>query len=424
MSNGSKMGLWLPAARKARAKPKKNAKSLGRFGPGVFELTAKSPSKLYRQVVLPKRNAWVRVQTKTGVPALVVKLDRRDVSLQSPTKSFVSPGGAPGALLRAGTHKLTARYEKAGQEYWLVSDKWIKAVAAGRQTSEPPKTRQPTAPETKPAEDKGPRSGPIEQALVAQLAKHAPYTYTTTNARYPSTLGLPLKLAPPHQNNCCTFVEALLVEGFRNGGKTVNWTMDRHAQSMINTPDLYGPVTAWVDLGLATVKDEKQVPEPWTLVQGWVSASAVKGGHTFLILDVHGDKVLTLESNNYYNLDGPGFRTVGPLQNFVDQHPGSRWWQRPGVPTWTELRQRYKDMKVAKLHVGDIGWIASGPEEGVESPDSFYGELIVPYAWARGSDVFHDLTCQAVRGIPDDALEVGDPPADMVLHDCVPAKLD
>lgn len=50
-------------------------------------------------------------------------------------------------------------------------------------------------------------------------------------------------------------------------------------------------------------------------------------GHTFLIVDHHGptDRVLTLESNSYYKLNGVGFRVIGYLQD-MEVQPPANWW--------------------------------------------------------------------------------------------------
>jgi hypothetical protein len=129
--------------------------------------------------------------------------------------------------------------------------------------------------------------------------------------------------------------------------------------------DPFSPITAITESGMgAAVADPDALPEPWTAVQAWKRGpddGGWGGGHTFLVLDTHPAtrRILTLESNNFYGMDGPGFRAVGDLDDFSAQNPGPRWHEAGGVWTWENFRQVYPHMKLAKLAVTHAGWIAS-----------------------------------------------------------------
>lgn len=195
-----------------------------------------------------------------------------------------------------------------------------------------------------------------EAALVDLLPRFHPFTYDLDEARYPFELpGVHVPQAPPASNNCCTFVEALLVRAWADGHNEFNWTADRHAQMMIySSDDYFSPVTAAVDAGMAVATDPEAAPHPWTLVQGW--RHQWRGGHTFVVLDHDPatDRVLTLESNSAYRLDGPGFRMIGNLRDV--QKPPDAWWERDDLWTWERFRATYRYRRTATLKVRDRSW--------------------------------------------------------------------
>jgi hypothetical protein len=218
-------------------------------------------------------------------------------------------------------------------------------------------------------EAEGPEPIP-ESALVRLLPEFRGYGYDLHRPRYPYSLpGIPDSLLePPAANNCCTFVEALLVKAWRDvRGSAFRWTRTRHNQMMItDITDPFSPITCVVQAGMgAAVRSPDLLPEPWTIAQAWrrgPDGGGWSGGHTFLVLDTDLDtqRVLTLESNDYYGMDGPGFRGLGDLDDFPGQHPGARWRDRGGLWTWSHFRQVYPYMKLAKLAVSDVRWIAEG----------------------------------------------------------------
>ena len=235
-------------------------------------------------------------------------------------------------------------------------------VAAGAER--PPGSSTPEAPSTAPAP--APRSGAAprlvvpESALTALLPAFTRYTYDLTDPRYPQPLpGVSLPQAPPEQTNCCCFAEALVVGAWaRHHGSSLQWSSARHVQMMIpaDFSDRYAPVNAVVQAGMATAIPDGAPPAPWSLVQGWRSST---GGHTFIVVAYHAptDRVLTLEANDAYALDGVGCRNFGNLRDLPGGRPPSRWWEDSRAPTWRSLVATYAyGLKMAKLGVKGLSW--------------------------------------------------------------------
>ncbi len=200
-----------------------------------------------------------------------------------------------------------------------------------------------------------------EEAIISLLPEFYGYTYVLHGPRYPYSIpyvpGLPLE--PPAANNCCTFVEGLLAKAWCNTITSgFRWSEKRHGQMMIwSLDDYFSPVTAAVEARMAEeIDDPDAFPEPWTLVQAWKKRWS--GGHTFIVLDSHrsSQRILTLESNEAFGMDGPGYREIGDLDKFP--YPGADWFKSSTVWTWARFRETYPYMKLAKLAVDDVSWVA------------------------------------------------------------------
>jgi hypothetical protein len=198
-----------------------------------------------------------------------------------------------------------------------------------------------------------------EAALIDRLGAFENFTYDLDEARYPYKLpGVHLPQAPPSSNNCCTFVEALLVRAWADEyNRRFRWSSSRHGQMMIfSNDDFFSPVTAVVEEKMAiAVQDPDTPPHPWTLIQGW--RRQWRSGHTFLIVDHHGptDRVLTLESNSSYKLNGVGFRAIGNLRD-MEVQPPANWWEIEDLWTWERLCSTYRYRQQALLKVKDRNW--------------------------------------------------------------------
>ncbi len=195
-----------------------------------------------------------------------------------------------------------------------------------------------------------------ESAILENLPAYNGSTYSLKQPRYPFELkGIGLKQSPPRLSNCCTFVEGILIKSWQDVFPEFEWSKEQHANMMImSKEDLYSPITEAVKSDLAVELDE-DTPNPWTIIQGW--NDKMNRGHTFIIVDHDptSDKVLTLESNASFKLNGVGFRGLGNSEMFDNEVP-SDWSSTPGVPTWAALKKRYPNRKMAALKVKNLKW--------------------------------------------------------------------
>lgn len=197
-----------------------------------------------------------------------------------------------------------------------------------------------------------------ESDLLSVLPGFYDFTYDLDEARYPSPLpGVKVPIAPPAQNNCCTFVEGFLVEAWAKAKPGFQWSNQRHAQMMIySADDFFSPITGLVEAEMAIpAADVDAPPAPWSVIQGW--RNQWRGGHTFFVVDHHEptDKILTLESNSAFGLNGVGFRGIGNLRD-VGGKPPTEWWEQDGLWTWQRLIATYRFRHMATLKVKDISW--------------------------------------------------------------------
>lgn len=200
-----------------------------------------------------------------------------------------------------------------------------------------------------------------EQLLIDALQPFSDFSYDLHQPNYPYPLkGIKVPLAADvgePRNNCCTFVEGLLVYAWQNAAEDFEWTNANHGQMMIySAEDYFSPVTCLVERGMAVpIADDDTTPQPWTVIQGW--REQWKGGHTFIILDYHEPtgRVLTLESNSGYNLNGVGYRVIG---NIADHpQPAADWWEDERLWTWEKVKAAYAFRKQAKLKVKNVSWV-------------------------------------------------------------------
>jgi hypothetical protein len=235
--------------------------------------------------------------------------------------------------------------------------------------------------------------GAINRAMVREaditglLGNFAGYGYDLNDPRYPYKLWdrFPDKLlATPDakRNNCSTFTEALLVKAWQNAlgpewkdgaGNIVTWDGKKHMDWMVraNMPDKrFSPIDVAVDSGMASEplvvernrKDHEHIlPSPWSFVQGFrhpESHNDWERGHNFIIVDMHREtgRVLTLESNNTYRMNGPGFRMLGNIDQFDNYAPPKEWWKDEELWTWNDIKNAYPFLKIARLHVSDTQW--------------------------------------------------------------------
>ncbi len=294
---------------------------------------------------------------------------QRAVTLSRNLSGFVEPDthSETEGRVPAGTYEVLELLPNQGDnnddDYARVAiegldgdDTWICTRSGAQQYGEIVEMdREPAA-----REDPGGDASAIpEQALVARIPDFRSFRYTKTGARYPFVIdGCSLPQTPPQKNNCCTFVEALVVRAWQDvHSDRFTWTSPRHRQMMIIGDDLFSPVHCLVEARIASaiVDAPNASPPPWSAVQGWRSSG---GGHTFLVVDHHApsDRVLTLESNRGYGLDGVGFRKLGNLRDHPDNGPPPAWWENPKAPTWTDICATYPERELVALKVTGRSW--------------------------------------------------------------------
>ena len=199
-----------------------------------------------------------------------------------------------------------------------------------------------------------------ESFLIDRIDDFKNFSYKLDDGRYPYELpDVSIQQAPPRQNNCVTMVEGLAIKAWKDArGDAFTWSLAKHNRMMItSTDDYFSPVTETVASGLGIEIDADDLPSPWTLVQGWKTQWT--GGHNFFIVDVHPDteRILTLESNSAYEMDGPGFRMLGDIDDFTDFNPGKDWWKNAKLWTWKKFKETYLHRKMARLKVHDQKWV-------------------------------------------------------------------
>jgi RHS repeat-associated protein len=199
-----------------------------------------------------------------------------------------------------------------------------------------------------------------ESFLIDRIDDFKNFSYNREDGWYPYELpGVSIQQAPPRQNNCSTMVEGLAIKAWKDArGDDFTWSLAKHNRMMItSTDDYFSPVTETVASGLGIEIDADDLPPPWTLVQGWKTQWT--GGHNFFIVDVHPDteRILTLESNKAYEMDGPGFRMLGDIDKFTDFNPGKDWWKDAKLWTWKKFKETYLHRKMARLKVHDQRWV-------------------------------------------------------------------
>jgi len=243
----------------------------------------------------------------------------------------------------AGTYPLLAVETRGADEYVQIGT-WICSASG---TSVYAVVNGPPPPSI--------LDGIEESFLTDYLQRFRGYSYSLSEPRYTAPLpGVTVKIEPPKQNNCCVFVEDLIVHAFQAAGWAFSWNLTRHNQMMIvYWDDLWSPPRCLgevdIALGMLEPAETGPLPAPWTVCQGWGTSS----GHTFIVVASHAPtgKVLLLESNSAYGLNGPGFRGLGDLDPYLDSGPG-RWWEDPDVPTWAAVHAKYPSgIATAQLRV-------------------------------------------------------------------------
>lgn len=195
-----------------------------------------------------------------------------------------------------------------------------------------------------------------ESALLEQLRLFTGYTYSRHEPVYPRPVpGFRVPLEPSDRSltpgtNCTTFVEGLIVPVAARCIPGFEWGRRRNAQAQIHSmAEPYSPVDALVEAGIADgVSLADEVP-PWTVVQGWRSFTPPSGHALILVRCSPDGKVLPLEANRGYGLDGVGWRNLGGISQVGSRIPPR--WELRTLWTLAKIRETYPHHAACALRV-------------------------------------------------------------------------
>jgi hypothetical protein len=251
-----------------------------------------------------------------------------------------------------------------------------------------------------------------EADILALLPDWEAYSYSVGKAHdvnYPACYylgeenealrGYSLHEIPDEHINCNTFSQAIITQAWFLRYPQFRWSKENwEGFTILDVPgfDPFGPMTESLrsdgQVFMAVMVDisDNQPPPRWSLIQGWniwdwkssdgKPAKKEKDGHSFIIIDHHPgtDKILTIEANKGYRIDGVGMRSIGNLsgqkQNGLITPNKDRLWVEKPLPTWQKTKGDYcaladtahnpnnqpNPIGIVRLKVYDLQW--SGAE--------------------------------------------------------------
>ena len=157
--------------------------------------------------------------------------------------------------------------------------------------------------------------------------------------------------------NCTQFTTFLVSQAFKTRWSSDQWARWQNTglqKKTLNVPN-YGPRVA-LDWGVATTAPGRG---PF-LIQYFTET----GGHSLIVLvhDPDTDKILTLESNSHFGINGVGWGGIGNLRDVPN--PGPKW-QSKTTQTWKSRIGSKLAVHTVRLHVDPISiqqWLNSGDE--------------------------------------------------------------
>jgi hypothetical protein len=206
---------------------------------------------------------------------------------------------------------------------------------------------------------------------------------------------------------CNSFTQALITEAWFRKYPQLRWSLDNWRGFIIENVwdeandtvgfDPFGPMTETLrgdgKITMAVLADisDNMPPPKWSLIQGWSTWAPTSAdneraddgtiaGHSFIIIDHQrsSDKILTLEANSAYSLNGVGMRSIGNINgqkvNGIITPKKDRLWLEKAVVTWQATKQTYSahsdaghnpnnkvnPVGIVRLKVYDLRW--SGAE--------------------------------------------------------------
>ena len=157
--------------------------------------------------------------------------------------------------------------------------------------------------------------------------------------------------------NCTQFTTFMVSQAFKTKWSSDQWARWQNTGMQKKTLDVpnYGPRVA-LDWGIGTTAPGDG---PW-LIQYFTAT----GGHSLIVLvhDQETDKILTLESNSYYNIDGAGWGGIGNLRDIPNPGPN---WKDKTTQTWKSRIESKLAVHAVRLNVDSDSiraWLESKDE--------------------------------------------------------------
>lgn len=180
-------------------------------------------------------------------------------------------------------------------------------------------------------------------ALFPQCSKQTYVLRGAQTPEKPSGIRLRSDLIGDKTINCTQFTTWIVASAFGatwNSDQWARWQNTGRQRPLGRVPD-YGPRVA-IDWGIATT-----APGPGPFLVQYFTA---KGGHSMLVVDhdLETDKILTLEANSSWGLDGVGWADIGNLRDVP--HPGANWTKKVSQ-TWASRIDTKIGVHVARLRI-------------------------------------------------------------------------
>ena len=196
------------------------------------------------------------------------------------------------------------------------------------------------------------------EAIVALFPQVAKQTYSLKEGQtpvQPNGVRLSSRAVGDKTINCTQFTTFLVSQAFKTKWTSDQWARWQNTGYQKKTLDVpnYGPRVA-IDWGVATT-----APGPGAWLIQYLTET---GGHSLIVLahDPESVKILTLESNSYYGIDGVGWGGIGNLRDVPN--PGADW-QSKTTQTWKSRIEGKLAVHAVRLHVEPESiqqWLNSG----------------------------------------------------------------
>ena len=198
------------------------------------------------------------------------------------------------------------------------------------------------------------------QAIVDLFSQVSEQTYKLVGAQtpvQPNGIRLNSSVVGDETINCTQFTTFMVSQAFKTKWSSDQWARWQNTGMQKKTLDVpnYGPRVA-LDWGIGTTAPGDG---PW-LIQYFTAT----GGHSLIVLvhDQETDKILTLESNSYYNIDGTGWGGIGNLRDIPNPGPN---WKDKTTQTWKSRIESKLAVHAVRLNVDSDSiraWLESKDE--------------------------------------------------------------